>query len=71
MNFSKWDFTLNPGGIAGGLIVGFYAGYVVFCNINPGDLARFSAGRIIIIAIILGAYAGNLIWQFTTFNNGD
>lgn len=52
------NFDLNVGGLIGGLALGGITGFVVF---NDPDNAG-NAGRLAILALIIGAFAGNIVW---------
>jgi hypothetical protein len=52
---------LNAGGLIGALVCGGVAGAVVFSTV---DLSETNRGpyRLILLALIAGAFAGNFLW---------
>ncbi|MCS7014628.1 MAG: hypothetical protein RMI91_14595 [Gemmatales bacterium] len=55
------NIVLNPGGILGALALGGLAAVFVFMNIEKRD--GNPRTKIIVLAIIGGAFAGNFLWD--------
>ena len=55
------NIDLNPGGLIGALLAGAVAGVLIYSNNDPEGAMRRPA-RLIVFAIVGGAFAGNYLW---------
>jgi len=56
------NFNINPGGIIGALVCGGIAGAFLFLNADAAS-SRRGPGRLVVLAVIGGAVAGNYLWK--------
>lgn len=61
------NINLNPGGLIGAVLCGGVAVAVIFgmteaSEINEGRGGR-GVGKLVIIAVVAGAFAGNFLWS--------
>ncbi len=64
------NINLNAGGVIGSLACGGIAAVVVFSNVDPADTGR-GPYRLIILALIGGAFAGNFLWGLVFKRGGS
>ena len=60
----KWNGELNPGGIIGGVVCFVAAGWFVWINLDDPENFGRSEARVPIIALIVGAFVGTVLWSF-------